>query len=90
MLALDIKAADFLPGDDSSFGFDNIGGVLGMPQALLESYLNAARTISRLAVGSPVAAINADTCAAAQDLAQDVRVEGLPFGTRGGLAVFVS
>lgn len=87
LLALEIEAVDFLPADDSSFGFDNIGGVLGMSQALLESYLNAARTISRLAVGSPVSATTADTYAAAQDLPQYARVEGLPFGTRGGLVV---
>ncbi len=87
LLAVEIDAVDFFPADDSSFGFDNIGGVLGMSQALLESYLNAARTISRVAVGSPVPATTADTYEAAQDLPQDVRGEGLPFGTRGGLVV---
>ncbi len=87
LLAIEIDAVDFLPADDSSFGFDNIGGVLTMSQSLLESYLNAARTISRLAVGSPVPATTADTYEAAQDLPQDRRVEGLPFGTRGGLVV---
>ena len=87
LLAIEIDAVDFLPADDSSFGFDNIGGVLTMSQSLLESYLNAARTISRLAVGSPVPATTATTYEAAQDLPQDRRVEGLPFGTRGGLVV---
>ena len=87
LLTVEISAFDLLPADDSSFGFDNIGGVLGMSQALLERYLNAARVISRLAVGSPVPATTADTYEAAQDLPQDGRVEGLPFGTRGGLLV---
>lgn len=85
LLGLEIEAVDFLPADDSSFGFDNIGGVLSMSQALLESYLNAARKISRWAVGSPVSATTADTYSAAQDLPQNVRVDGLPFGSRGGL-----
>ena len=32
LLAIEIDAADFLPADDSSYGFDNIGGVLRMSQ----------------------------------------------------------
>ncbi len=84
---IEIDAVDFLPADDSSFGFDNIGGVLKMSQSLMERYLNAARTISRLAVGSPLPATTAHTYQAAQDLPQHGRVDALPFGTRGGLYV---
>ena len=87
LLAVDLDADDFLPADDSSFGFDNIGGILRMSQALMERYLAAARTIARLAVGSPPPAMSADTYEAAQDLSQHARVEALPFGTRGGLHV---
>ena len=54
LLALDIDVADFLPADDSSYGFDNIAGVLKISQSLMERYLAAAKTISRLAVGSPL------------------------------------
>ena len=87
LLAVDLDAGDFLPADDSSFGFDNIGGILRMSQALMERYLAAARTIARLAVGSPPPAMSADTYEAAQDLSQHARVEALPFGTRGGLYI---
>ena len=87
LLAVEIDADEFLPADDASFGFDNVGGVLKMSQSLLERYLAAARTISRLAVGSPPPAASADTYEAAQDLPQHGRVEALPFGTRGGLRV---
>ena len=87
LLAVEIDAGDFLPADDSSFGFDNIGGVLKMSQALMERYLAAARTIARLAVGNPPPALTADTYEAAQDLPQHARVEALPFGTRGGLHI---
>ncbi len=87
LLAVELDADDFLPADDSSFGFDNIGGILRMSQALMERYLAAARTISRLAVGSPPPALSADTYEAAQDLPQHGRVEALPFGTRGGLYI---
>ena len=85
LLALDLPIVDFLPADDSSYGFDNIGGVLKMSQSLLERYLAAARTISRLAVGSPPPAVSATTYQTAQDLPQHDRGDGLPFGTRGGL-----
>ena len=87
LLAVEIDAVDYLPADDSSFGFDNIGGVLKMSQSLMERYLAAARSISRLAVGSPPPAVSADTYEAAQDLPQHGRVEALPFGTRGGLYI---
>ena len=87
LLAVELDARDLLPADDSSFGFDNIGGVLRMSQALMERHLAAARTISRLAVGSPPPAVSADTYEAAQDLPQHGRVEALPFGTRGGLHI---
>jgi len=85
LLALDIKVDDFLPADDASFGFDNIGGVLRMSQSLLERYLAASRAISRLAVGSPPPATFSETFRTAQDQQQHMRVDGLPFGTRGGL-----
>ena len=87
LLALEIDVADFLPADDSSYGFDNIGGVLRLSQSLLERYLAAARTISRLAVGSAPPAIASKTYRNAQDLQQHERVDGLSFGTRGGVLV---
>ena len=87
LLAIELPADDLLPADDSSFGFDNIGGVLRMSQALMERYLAAARAVSRLAVGSPPPAVSAARYEAAQDLAQHARVERLPFGTRGGLHI---
>ncbi len=87
LLALEIVVDDFLPADDASFGFDNIGGVLRMSQSLLERYLDASRTISRLAVGSPPPAPFSQTYRAAQDQQQHERARGLPFGTRGGMLV---
>jgi len=85
LLALEIYVDDFLPADDASFGFDNIGGVLRMSQSLLERYLSAGRSISRLAVGSPPPTAVSETYRAAQDEQQHERAAGLPFGTRGGM-----
>jgi len=84
LLALDVDVTALLPADDGSYGFDNIAGVLGMSPTLLERYLSAAKKISRLAVGRPMAAATAETLLLAPDLTQDARLEELPFGTRGG------
>ena len=84
LLALEVDVAALLPADDGSYGFDNIAGVLGMSPTLLERYLSAARKISRLAVGRPAPSATAETFRLATDLTQDLRVDGLPFGTRGG------
>ena len=87
LLALEIDVVDFLPADDASFGFDNIGGVLRISQSLLERYLNASRVISRLAVGSPPPAPFSEEFRTAQDEQQQDRATGMPFGTRGGMLV---
>ena len=87
LLALDVDVDDFLQADDASYGFDNIAGVLRMSQSLMERYLAAARTISRMAVGSPPPAVDSVVYRVADDMQQQHRVEELPFGTRGGLLV---
>ena len=84
LLALEVDVTELLPADDTSYGFDNIAGVLGVSPTLMERYLSAARKISRLAVGSPVPSPTAETYRIASDLGQDTHINGLPFGTRGG------
>ena len=87
LLDLDVDVSDLLPADDTSYGFDNIAGVLGVSPTLMERYLAAGRKISRLAVGSPVPSPIAETFRVPSDQGQDGHVAGLPFGTRGGLVV---
>ena len=87
LLGLSVDVSDLLPADDTSYGFDNIAGVLGMSPTLMERYLSAARKISRLAVGAPVPSPVAETFRIASDLSQDSRMPGLPFGTRGGTLI---
>ena len=87
LLDLDVDVSDLLPADDTSYGFDNIAGVLGVSPTLMERYLAAAGKISRLAVGSPVPSPIAETFRVPSDQGQDGHVAGLPFGTRGGLVV---
>ncbi|HUL80870.1 MAG TPA: DUF1592 domain-containing protein [Gammaproteobacteria bacterium] len=86
LLALDIDSSAFLPADDVSRGFDNQAGTLGLSPALLEAYLSAAGKISRAALGR-VSAPTQAMYRLATDTTQNYHVEGLPFGTRGGLVV---
>jgi hypothetical protein len=86
LLGLEVDAAKFLPSDDSTSGFDNIAGALRMSPALMEAYLSAAGKISRLAIGSTTAASQA-VYIAPEDVSQDYHIEGLPFGTRGGMLI---
>ena len=86
LLALRIDADSFLPPDDSSRGFDNQAGTLGLSPALLEAYLSAAGKISRVALGN-VTTPTQTMYRVAEDATQNYHVEGLPFGTRGGILV---
>lgn len=86
LLNTQIDAAELLPADDSTHGFDNVADVLGVSPVLLESYVVAAHKISRLAIGDPLIPAQAETYRAPRDETQDYPLEGLPLGTRGGLA----
>ena len=87
LLALDVDVAELLPADDGSYGFDNIAGVLGISPTSLERYLSAAKKVSRLALGNPNQPATAVTFRLSADYSQDDRVEGLPFGSRGGMSI---
>jgi hypothetical protein len=84
LLDLQIDATTLLPPDDSANGFDNIAGSLTLSPTLLESYATAAARVARMAVGywqSPAEA----TYLTSGDASQNHRLEGMPFGTRGGI-----
>jgi len=87
ILALDLDVAQLLPGDSASYGFDNMAGALKVSESLMERYLSAARKISRAAVGDEPPGVAAETYHVSPALLQDDRVEGLPFGTRGGTLI---
>jgi hypothetical protein len=86
VLALDIDPGALLPSDDSTHGFDNMAGALGISSTLVEAYVSAAGKISRLAIGEPVTP-GLVVYRTPEDTSQDYHVEGLPFGTRGGMLV---
>jgi hypothetical protein len=86
VLALEVDATKFLPADDSTRGFDNIAGALTLSPALMEAYLSAAGKIARLAIGDVTAPTQA-VFEVPADTAQNYHIEGLPFGTRGGILI---
>src|SRR6266478_1342339 len=86
LLDMEIDPAKFLPPDDSARGFDNIAGSLTISPTLLEAYTTAATRIARMAVGywkTPTES----AYIAPGDTSQNQHIEGLPFGTRGGMLV---
>src|SRR5688572_4176203 len=92
LLALDslpkeLDYAMLLPADSATSGFDNIADLLFVSPATMERYLEAARKISRLAVGDTTAPVMVNIHQMPDELPQDARVEDLPVGTRGGLAI---
>lgn len=87
LLALDIDATDYLPLDTKSSNFDNIADVQLLSSTLLTSYLSAAAQISQLAIGDADIAPASPTYTNSGYATQWDRVEGAPFGTRGGISV---
>ena len=83
-LDLAIDPGAYLPSDDSTHGFDNIAGALGISSTLIEAYVNAAGKISRLAIGEPTTP-GLVVYRTPEDTSQDYHIDGLPFGTRGGI-----
>src|SRR5258706_1464790 len=86
LLDLDIDVTTLLPPDDAARGFDNIAGSLTISPTLLEAYTTAAARVARMAVGYWKAPTEA-TYLAPGDTSQNQHIEGLPFGTRGGMLV---
>ena len=87
LLGIEVDIAAFLPPDTLSDGFDNIADVQTMSATLMEGYLRAANTISRLAVGDPSASPTEVTYKVSRRASQMSHVEGAPMGTRGGVSV---
>lgn len=90
LLGVTTRPADDFPLDNQGYGYDNIGDVLTLSPLLMEKYMAAARTVSKIAVyGEPVepkpGLIAKFLIKTVQD---DGQVSGnvLPFSFRGTLA----
>ncbi len=89
LLALEVDAGRWLPPDLLMASFDNMSAAQAFSTTLLNSFLRAATDISRLAVGNPNAMSATRTYTNRDEVSQHAwdRLEGSPFGTRGGIVV---
>ena len=87
LLGIEIDPSTFLPPDTISASFDNIADVQMPSATVMEGYLRAAGHVSRAAIGDPFAGPDSTVYAVARTQSQKKRVDGAPFGTRGGVAV---
>jgi hypothetical protein len=91
LLAVDVRPGEWLPVDDSGYGFDNIAAVLSTSPALLDKYMSAARKVSRLAVGDLALKPVEEIYDAKRDPNKGPRNEqlndDLPFDSRAGMTV---
>jgi hypothetical protein len=81
-----VDVSELLPKDESSHGFDNIT-VGSLSPTLLGRYISAAQKISRIAVGGDQGSPQIRVVRVPADLTQDEHLEGLPYGTRGGVVI---
>jgi hypothetical protein len=87
IFGLDIDVSNFLPADTLSGSFDNIADVQMPSATVMQGYMRAAAHVSRIAVGDPAADTSSTTYDVPRTQSQKERLEGAPFGTRGGTVV---
>lgn len=89
LLGLRVDASEWLPQDMLLANFDNMAVTQTLSSTLLEAYLTAANEVSRLALGHPEATRTSKTYRVPVYASQHAwdRVDGAPYGTRGGLVV---
>ena len=89
LLALEVDAGRWLPPDLLIESFDNMAAAQSSSTTVLDAYLRAATDVSRLAVGNSEAVSSTTKYANPSELSQHAwdRLEGAPFGTRGGIVV---
>ncbi len=87
MFNVNVDVEAFLPADTISASFDNIADVQMPSATVMQGYLRAAAHISRVVMGDPSADAGSTIYDVPRTRSQRDRVEGAPFGTRGGTVV---
>jgi mono/diheme cytochrome c family protein len=100
LLGFDIQAEALLPDDNIGGNFDNNAAALQVSPNFIDQYINAARAVALEAVGNPNAPAVTTTYGDVANMVislppagapgtgrQQHRLEGMPFGTRGGFIV---
>ncbi|MFM1886310.1 MAG: hypothetical protein RL026_1467 [Pseudomonadota bacterium] len=86
LLGLEIDPAALLPRDEPREGFDNVAQALQVTPSFLDQYVAAARSVAVQAMGNRDAQPAGTTYRPRQASTQIFHEEGLPLGTRGGIA----
>ena len=100
LLGLNVDARALLPDDNLKGNFDNNATALQVSPNFIDQYIFAARTVSIEAIGNPKAPAVTTTYGDVENMVislppsgapgtgrQQHRLEGMPFGTRGGFYV---
>ncbi|HEU4620183.1 MAG TPA: DUF1592 domain-containing protein [Gammaproteobacteria bacterium] len=87
LLGFPIDVETLLPPDISSDGFDDVSDTLRTSPLLLERYLTVGLRVAAMAIGDTKLSPRATEYRPRLDLSQNTWIEGLPYGTRGGLVV---
>ena len=100
LLGFNVDAKALLPDDNIKGHFDNNAAALQVSPAFVDQYIYAARAVALEAIGNPKALPVTTTYGDVADMVislppsgapgtgrQQHRLEGMPFGTRGGFAV---
>ena len=87
LFGLDIDVSKYLPADTISASFDNIADVQMPSATVMQGYMRAAAHVSRVAVGDPSIDASSTQYEVPRTKSQKGRVDGAPFGTRGGTVV---
>ena len=87
LLGFPVDVETLLPADITSDGFDNVSDTLKTSPLLLERYLTVGLRVAAMAVGDIKLSPRATEYKPRLDLSQNAWIEGLPYGTRGGLTV---
>ena len=100
LLGLNIDATAWLPDDNVQGNFDNNAAALQVSPNFIDQYIYAARAVALEAIGNPKAPAETTTYGDVANMVislppqgapgtgrQQHRLEGMPFGTRGGFIV---
>jgi len=100
LLGLHIDAKTWLPEDNVKGHFDNNAGALQVSPSFVDQYIYAARSVALEAIGNPKAIPETTTYGDVANMVislppssapgtgrQQHRLDGMPFGTRGGMSI---
>jgi hypothetical protein len=87
IFGIDIDVTAYLPSDTISASFDNIADVQMPSATVMQGYLRAAAYVASAVIGDPSADPSSTTYEVPRTQSQKERVDGAPFGTRGGLVI---